>query len=89
MTLQGVLTAKLPPTSTTPSSARRRAVHGGELGGFRDNESAFFVAKGYIDNGEVETGLELLERLRKHIERTRDPKSIRVLLPAVGFLLSR
>ncbi|MBI4032568.1 hypothetical protein HY374_02585 [Candidatus Berkelbacteria bacterium] len=89
MLLRGALKTRVRSISTTSSSTRPHAVYGGELGSFRDNESFFFVAKGYIENGEVEAALQLLERLREHIQQTSEPKSVRCLLPAVENLLNQ
>jgi hypothetical protein len=56
-----------------------------ELGDYYDNFEFFQFAKWQIQLGREQEGLELLHKLKIHIERTREMKSERNLLPNIAF----
>jgi hypothetical protein len=60
-----------------------------EVGSFHDNASVLAIANWNISRGAVREGLKLLSALRTHIVGMSDPKSLRILLPAVEDAIYR
>jgi len=54
-----------------------------DFGNVRDNESAFLIALHEINHGDKAWGHEVLLRLRDHIGRTKETKSVQWILPKV------
>lgn len=54
-----------------------------ELGSYRDNEAAFIIAKYEIQQRNRLRGREILLRLQKHISKTKEMKSVTLLLPRI------
>lgn len=58
-----------------------------EFGDFNDNFEIFSTARRRMQNGSLDEGLRILDKLRTHIIQTSDVKSRRWLLPKLEICL--
>src|SRR5712692_657247 len=76
-------------TGVISRSERRRVhmQHFPEFGDSYDNSAALAIAVHKLEHGRVQDAIRILVALRKHILRSRDPKSEHALLPAINWNL--